>query len=196
MPPRLRGRGGFRADGVVKYATAPRLLQPTTIGELDGTPTPRIESVARFFRSAGFPTALSSNMDAWLKTHEAWISPLANAIYAAGGDAHALARDRPLLRSYVRAMREGFAVLDELGVPLTPPKFRLLRAMPDLLLVPALARVLDTRLVEVLATAHASAAREEMAVLAREFAALADAAHVRTPAMDELASAATACTHQ
>jgi hypothetical protein len=33
-------------------------------------------------------------MDAWLKTHEAWISPLANAIYAAGGDTHALDRGR------------------------------------------------------------------------------------------------------
>jgi 2-dehydropantoate 2-reductase len=184
------GAGGLQADGVVHYTLAPRLLQPTTIGELDGRRTPRLEAIARMLRAAGFPTAISPNMDAWLKTHEAWISPLANAIYAAGGNAHALAHDRQLIHLYLRALREGFAVLAALGVPLTPPKFRLLQMVPEALLARACARLLDTRLVEILATGHANAAREEMTLLTKEFAQLAEAAAVATPAMNALSQLA------
>ena len=180
------GAGGTLDQGVVRYAMAPRLFQPTTIGELDGSKSPRLRRIAAAFREAGLPTRLESHIDAWLKTHEAWVSPFANAIYAAAGSNYTLARSPDALRLLVRAIREGFLVLDQLDVPVTPARFRVLRAVPERLLVTILQGVVGTPAIEVLAARHANAARDEMSTLAAEFAALAERAGVPTPAMNAL----------
>lgn len=180
------GAGGTLDQGVVRYAMAPRLFQPTTIGELDGSESLRLRRIAAAFRDAGLPTRLESHIDAWLKTHEAWVTPFANAIYAAGGSNYTLARSPDALRLLVRAIREGFLVLDQLDVPVTPARFRVLRAVPEPLLVAILRGVVGTPAIEVLAARHANAARDEMSTLAAEFAALAVRAGVSTPAMNKL----------
>ena len=50
----------------------------------------------------------SSNMDAWLKTHVAEISPTATALYMAGLDPGRLARTRDTLVRMLRAIRDGY----------------------------------------------------------------------------------------
>lgn len=50
----------------------------------------------------------SANMDAWLKTHVAEISPTAIAQYVAGLDPGRLARTRDALVLMLRAIREGY----------------------------------------------------------------------------------------
>ena len=81
------GAAGERAsDGTVMATVLPALIQKTTIGELDGHQTPRVRQLAAALQEAGFPTAISSYMDAWLKTYVALVSPIADAFYAAGGD--------------------------------------------------------------------------------------------------------------
>jgi 2-dehydropantoate 2-reductase len=62
------GAGGTRQGSSVHYTIVPGLFQPTTFGEPDGRITPRLQRVAATFHSAGFPVAVSRNMDAWLKT--------------------------------------------------------------------------------------------------------------------------------
>ena len=77
--------GERAADSSVVATVLPALIQKTTIGEIDGRFKPRIRALAAALEEAGFPTALSSRMDAWLKTHVALVSPVADAFYAAGG---------------------------------------------------------------------------------------------------------------
>ena len=79
------GAGGEREDEIIRFRIVAGFIQPTTIGELNGERTPRIRKISTELRSAGFPVSISSNMDAWLKTHLAVVSPVANAIYLAGG---------------------------------------------------------------------------------------------------------------
>jgi 2-dehydropantoate 2-reductase len=88
------GAGGEREGHIVRYIVEPAREQPTTFGELDGDTTPRLKQIAAAFKGAGFPVALSSNMDAWLKTHVAEISPTVGALYMAGVDNYRLARTR------------------------------------------------------------------------------------------------------
>ncbi|MGB5367066.1 MAG: 2-dehydropantoate 2-reductase N-terminal domain-containing protein [Polyangiales bacterium] len=52
----------------IRYLIVPASEQPTTIGELDGTRSPRVEAIANALKAAGFPVSICSNMDAWLKT--------------------------------------------------------------------------------------------------------------------------------
>jgi len=66
------GAGGVLEGGVVRYALIRE--QPTTLGELDGERTLRLRALATMLQSAGFRTALSGNMIAWLKTHAIFVT--------------------------------------------------------------------------------------------------------------------------
>ncbi len=179
------GAGGAREGHVVRYRLAG--VQKTTLGELDGALTPRLRQIAAAFQAAGFPAAICPAMDAWLKTHVALVSPVANAIYAAGGDIYRLARTRDALLLMIRAAREGFRVLRALGVPITPARLRLLERLPEPLLLAILRRGLAQEEAELMLARHANAARDEMGQLADEFQALARQAGVATPMINQLA---------
>lgn len=182
------GAGGARRGHVVRYRILPGWLQPTTIGELDGSRTRRIRTIAAALRGAGFPVQICADMDAWLKTHAAWVSPAANAIYMAGGSNYRLARTRDGVVLMVRAIREGFRVMRAHSIPITPSWLRLYEWLPEPLLVGAWQRVLATPFAETVMAEHANAARDEMAELAADLRALAAGTGVPTPAMECLAA--------
>ncbi len=180
------GAGGRRVDGIVHYKVTPRMLQATTIGELGGNPSERLMEIAQVLSKAGFPVAISRNMDAWLKTHVALVSPIANAIYMAGGSNYRLAHTRDGLVLMVRAIKESLRVLRALNIPITPAKFRLLGWLPEPIIVAVLQKGLNTPQAELVLARHANNARDEMLVLAEEFRALAQRSGLNTPAIDIL----------
>ena len=135
-------------------------------GELDGRPTRRVRLLAAAFKEAGFPTAISSNMDAWLKTHIALVSPIADAVYAAGGELKILANSRFRVIAMLRSIRTAFAALRLQGLPITPARLRRIELLPAWLLVCSCQWALRTSYAEPVVARHATVAREEMAVLA------------------------------
>lgn len=180
------GAGGTRQGGLVRYSVLPGLIQPTTVGELDGRISPRLREIAGILRRAGFPVAVSRRMEAWLKTHAAWVSQVANALYMVGGSNYHLARTRDAVVLMVRAIREGFRMLTALGYPVEPARLRAFEWLPESLLVFAWRRVLATEWAETVMARHACAARDEMKQLADDLQVLARAAPVATPAIDRL----------
>ena len=104
------------ADGVVRYQLVPEAVQPTMLGEADGRLTSRLRQIETAFRGAGFAAQISSNMDAWLKSHAVLISAAANALQMSGCDNRRLARSRDGLVLLVRAAREGFRMLRANGI--------------------------------------------------------------------------------
>ncbi|MBN2548935.1 MAG: ketopantoate reductase family protein [Anaerolineales bacterium] len=180
------GGGGRREGALVRYRQTPRNTQPTTLGELDGQPSLRLHRLANALEGAGMPVAICDNMDAWLKTHVALVSPMANAIYAAGGDNHRLARTRDGLTLMVRAVREGLQVLEAMRVPITPARIKILKWIPEPLIVAVLQRSLGSERALLLLASHANAARDEMTTLADEFQALARRSGLPTPNLDRL----------
>jgi len=180
------GAGGTRVDGVVYYHVVSRLLQPTTFGEPEGDVTHRVEALAQVFKRAGFPTAVCSDMDAWQKTHVAWVSATANGLYVAGGSGDALASRPDVARLTVLAIREGFAVLRALGIPITPAKLRAFERIPLPVLVAVLRAWARTRHFDTIATRHTLAAFDEMEMVSTDFQSLARAVTTATPALDTL----------
>jgi 2-dehydropantoate 2-reductase len=73
------GAGGTLDGPVVRCGLIPQ--QPTTLGELDGGVTVRLKQIESVFGKAGFPTVISRQMDAWLKTHVSFITSVAGALY-------------------------------------------------------------------------------------------------------------------
>src|SRR5215212_647012 len=169
--PCTRVNKGKKKDQAVR----PGWQQKTTFGEPDGRDTPRLARVVAAFGGAGFPVAASPDMDAWLKTHAAWICPISCALYATGGDVHRMARTRDALILTIRSTRENFRALRRLGVPITPPSPNLLALgrMPEPVLAPLLGHLLDTRTAETVVQSHANAARDEVGQLFGELVALA-----------------------
>jgi len=179
------GAAAVVGDHSIRYLIVPAREQPTTIGELDGTRSPRVESIASALGAAGFPVSICSNMDAWLKTHVAEISPTANALYMAGVDANRLARTRDALVLMLRAIREGYSVLSAHGVPITPKSHRIFQWLPEPLLLALMRRMVesDTTSIKI---GHALGARNEMKTIADELRRLAGTTSISTPAMDRL----------
>jgi ketopantoate reductase len=180
---------GYRRGHVVHYLVGakPGKKVMIPIGEVDGCITPRLQQVGRVLASMnGFDAELRTDMDAWLKTHVALLMPsLAPAMRAADRDNLRMARTRDLLVLAVRAIREGFAVLRALGVPLVPGKIRQFGWIPEPIMVWGLQRLLDPR-VRVALFEHADAAQDEIKHLADEFLAFKRQTCVPTPAMDRL----------
>jgi 2-dehydropantoate 2-reductase len=187
------GAGGAYIDGVVRYRIT--AIQKTTIGELDGANSQRIHQISWILQEAGFPTEICSDMDAWLKTHVAMVSPVANAIYMAGGDTYRLSRTRDALVLMVRAIREGLRVLRSLGYPITPFYYGSLDCIPEPLLVFVLKKGMASEAAQLVLARHANAARDEMQVVAYEFKQLAAQSGLATPAIDRLAAYINPETH-
>ncbi len=180
------GAGGAIENGVVRYALAPAFFQPTTLAELDGRESARLKEIKQIFKQAGFPVAVTANMDAWQKTHVAWVSPLAQAIYRAERDGVPLSSSKYILKLTVEAIRESFDVLGKLGIPITPPMLMFWKRLPEWLLVESLAMYARTTHFKTLVLRHSLAARDEMKQLADEFSALARIARHPTPALERL----------
>ncbi len=179
--------GGERRGYVIHYATGLGESRPrATIGETDGGMSLRLNEIARTLEHAGFDVSISSNMDAWLKTHAALVSPIAGALYMAGGDNYRLSRTRDGIVLLVRAFHEGTQVLHALGIPLVPAAARIYELIPEPLMVYGLARLFNTEIAAVMMSAHANAARDEMKQIADEFRQLARTTDVPTPALNRL----------
>jgi 2-dehydropantoate 2-reductase len=181
------GMGGQRKGHVIQYYASPsRAYGRTYLGELDGQASSRIVHIMIALTEARLEPEMVPNMDAWLKAHAALISPLALAVYSAGGDNYRLARTPDGLLLAVRAIKESLGVLRALNIPILPAYFRLVEWLPEPLLVVALRGLFNTRAAESNIAGHANAARDEMWAVADEFANLVKASGRLTTALNQL----------
>jgi ketopantoate reductase len=79
-----------------------------------------MRGLAGAFNSAGFPTKISGDMDAWLKAHAFFVTAVSGAIYMAGGDCRSLSENPTALALMTQGVTEGFATVCRLGLPVTP----------------------------------------------------------------------------
>jgi 2-dehydropantoate 2-reductase len=176
---------GQHEGGLIRYLIIRQ--QRTTLGELDGSRTERLVELAGAFRAAGFPVAFSSDMQSWLKTHAAFVSLVAAAIYVVDGDSAKLAESPDALLLMVRAVRESFRSLATLGIREVPFNLRLLHEyMPEWFAVRYWRQQFSGELGRFSLASHAISARSEMTILAGEVGKLLAASACKTPHADEL----------
>jgi len=177
------GAAAVPHEGAIRYVITSAREQPTTLGELDGSKSARIVSIASALEESGFPVSVSTNIDAWLKTHVAKILPSVCALFQAGGRPEQLAADDEALRLMSRAIREGFQVLRAIGVPITPRNHRVFEWLPEPVLLFAMRRMLGA---ETAATkfGHAEQGRAEWILLRDEFREIIAQAEIPTPSID------------
>lgn len=181
---------GYRRGHVVYYmvGSKPGSNAMIPIGEVDGRITIRLQWVGHILASMdGFDAELRTDMDAWLKTHVAMLMPsLAPAMRAAGRNNVRMAHTRDAIVLAIRAIREGYHVLRELGYPIVPKSARIFERLPEPILVWGFRKRLVDPRVRVAMLEHSEAAQDEIKHLADEFITLKHQTLVPTPAIDRL----------
>jgi len=182
--------GGYFDGPVVRFASEGDEARGLglTLGELDGSTTPRLRAIARAFSAAHIEVAVEPHIDAWLKGHVALVVPILFALNRHGSDNQALARDRATLRLMARAVSEGLGVLRELGHPITPFRLKSIAWMPLFASAFVFSKIIGSPFAKVAFVGHSTNAAAEFELLAGEFRTLIDASGLTTPALDELCS--------
>ena len=168
---------------VVQYKTGEKTS--ISIGELDGGVSERLTWITELLEGAGFNVVANRDMEAWLKYHAVVILSLACAYFKAGRDVKGLTGDRESMTDAIKAMREGFSVLKELGYPFAMEGLKRLEGLPMMLAVPYLRRELNKAELEYVLT-RGEAMRGELEVLDEEFTKLKASTSIQAPTYDEL----------
>jgi 2-dehydropantoate 2-reductase len=173
------GAAGGIEDGVDRYVEIPE--QPTIVETV-------ATDLAETFRDAGFHTVTERDVDSWLRRHAVFVTAAVGALYEAGIDTRRLSSDRSRLRVFVRAVREGWAAMDDLGVAPPPLALRaIFRWVPLPFAVRYWGQLLASPRGEYYFARHARHAAREMAVLAADVRALVP--EISMPHWDRLRAA-------
>jgi 2-dehydropantoate 2-reductase len=167
--PAFAGAGGRIEKGVLYFQLTPKIIQPTTFGEINGEKTTRIRGLAEIFNAGKVPYSISKNIEAWQKSHIAMVVSLAKGFYCAGGDNYTTAKNKKALRMSSLSARENFEALKRIGVPIIPAKLNIFRICPLWLMDFALGLVFNTKFAETVMSSHAIIAKDEMLLLEKRF---------------------------
>ena len=183
------GGGGSRMNHVVHYVDSEKLngkRMSITIGEIDDEIRERTKQIQNLFETSGVPVNIVEEMDSWLKYHVAFVLPIAGALLKCG-DNYKLAKDNKIIRTYLRAVKEGVRVLKALGYTKNYNfKLKLFYLLPEKVLIKILKQVFNSKFAEVAMMMHLNSAMDEMLELTNEFKTLIDQTSVKTPNLDEL----------
>ena len=184
----FQSSGGRRENGKVIsiHVGISKLAGSMTVGSLESTPA-YITLLQQSFAATHYRLNESSNMDAWLKCHVAFIMPIAFACYYSGGDLRKIAWDSRFLNKMIDCMDEAYQVIEACGYPIEPKgdqDFVRQQRFKCLLMLRVLAA---TPIGKLACSDHAMAAQAEMKRLYDDFCALKKQAQIATPAWDELA---------
>lgn len=166
--PAFPGAGGSIRDGILDAGLTPRLIQPTTFAEIDGSRTKRIDTLKRILTRAGIPCQIVPDMHAWQICHLAMVVPLADAYYMVA-DPKAVHRDKAVMRKTAQTLYDNFAQLKSRGDAISPPKLNLFRLCPVGLMVRILPFVYNSAFGDRFMYQHAMKAKEEMDALNKQF---------------------------
>jgi 2-dehydropantoate 2-reductase len=179
------GAGGTRDGHIVRYALIAQ--QPTTMGEMGGRRSARLRVLTAAFREAGFPTKISRDMDAWLKTHAFFVTAVCGAIYLSGGDCGRLSKDDATLSLMTKGVREGFAAVRALGLPVTPFPLKVLFAwLPLRFAIRYWRRFFASKVADVVFGQHARIAAREMRDVASDCRMLLEQSGAKASALLKL----------
>lgn len=171
--PGFPGSGGKIENGIVCYEIVSGLIQPTTLGEINGSISKRIKELRTILKNAGFKVSISKNMDAWQKTHVALVGPLGDVIYFDGGNNYSVAKNSPAIKLMNLSLKENFNFLKDSGIGIVPSKLSIIRLMPLWILNIIMKFAFNTKWAETVISNHALNARNEMKVISNEFMELA-----------------------
>jgi 2-dehydropantoate 2-reductase len=163
--------------------------QKTTIGDIDGNITDLTTEIKEILARAGFKVAVSTNMQAWLKTHAVFLTCVAAAIMKENGDSIQLGKNKSSVQMMVKSINEGFRACQKLGMPIAPANLKIIfMTMPQWFSVWYWQKAMQGKTGTLAMAPHANAAKGEMQLLGRKILDIVHLSSVPTPTLDNLLS--------
>ena len=144
--------GGRDADGIhcvisgMKYSHTP-------IGEMNGEITPRVRKLAKALDEARLKPVLSRQILLWIITHYAAAAGLTAGILNAGS-ASKFVNDSAIIRTTIRAIREGFAICLKRGYNAKSEKANKLYQLPLFISVPIAKKIYSNEALQLMFDGH------------------------------------------
>lgn len=181
------GAGGTYNNDQIDYVQIKE--QKTTIGDIDGNITDLTREIKEILERAGFKVAVSTNMQAWLKTHAVFVACVAAAIIKENGDSIQLGKNRSSVQMMVKSINEGFRACEKLGMPIAPTNLKtIFMTMPQWFSVWYWQKAMQGKTGTLAMAPHANAAKEEMQLLAKKVLDIVHSSPAATPTLDNLLS--------
>ena len=166
--PAFPGAGGSIKEEVLDASLTPRLIQPTTFGEISGEKTERTKALSTLFRKANIPYQKVKDMHLWQLCHLAMVVPIADAYYEAENPEEA-GRERQVMQKTARRLKRNFRFLKRHYGQLSPGKMNLFLPAPLPVLTAALSFTFESAFGNKFMYQHAVKAPDEMRQLHKEF---------------------------
>ena len=164
--PAFPGAGGRIINDVLDAALTPKLIQPTTFGEINGAVTNRIQELDKIFHKAGIPTQIVPDMHAWQICHLAMVVPIADAYYMTDKPEH-VHRNRKIMKQTAKSLHDGFIHLKHAGIKISPVKMNIFRFCPTAIIAAVLPLIYRSQFGNRFMYQHAIKAKGEMKELHR-----------------------------
>lgn len=166
--PAFPGAGGSFDNGILKAALTPRIVQPTTFSEIDGSKTKRLLKLAKLLNESGIPYQIVKDMHQWQLCHLAMVVPIADAYYEAQNPKEVW-REREIMAKTAKRMKRNFNLLHDSGITLSPEKLNIFRYFPVFILKIGLTIIFKSNFGNVFMYRHSINAPDEMRRLHTQF---------------------------
>ena len=176
--------GGRDMDGI-RCVISGMKYSHTPIGELSGEITPRVREIAQALEDAHLKPVISGRILLWIITHYAVATGLTAGILSAGNAARFVA-DSAVIRTAIRAIREGFAICLKLGYDAKTEKANKLYQLPLFIGVPIAKKIYSNEALQLMFDGHMNHSPEEIRQMIEDMIAYGIKCGVATPNLIKL----------
>ena len=165
--PAFPGAGGSIDNGILNAALTPKIIQPTTFGEISKRKTDRIAELAEIFRKSHIPYQIVSDMHNWQISHLGMVVPIADAYYMSSSP-ETVYENKAIMKKTAKQMKDNFKILAKHKI-LSPFKFYLFMICPTWVFTIILSAVFKSKFGHKFMYEHSMNAPQEMRQLHTEF---------------------------
>lgn len=165
--PAFPGAGGSIDDGVLNATLTPRIIQPTTFGEIGGVNSERQQKLSEIFKRSHIPYQIVPNMYFWQLSHLGLVVPLADAYYLSQNPKQVY-RDKKIMKTTAFMIKRNFRILARQNI-LSSLKFYIFRYIPLGIMQRALSLIYKSDFGNKFMYQHSMKAPEEMHRLHQDY---------------------------
>ena len=165
--PAFPGAGGSIDNGILNASLTPKIIQPTTFGEISKRKTDRIAELAEIFRKSHIPYQIVSDMHNWQISHLGMVVPIAAAYYMSSSP-ETVYENKAIMKKTAKQMKDNFKILAKHKI-LSPFKFYLFMICPTWVFTIILSAVFKSKFGHKFMYEHSMNAPQEMRQLHTEF---------------------------
>lgn len=181
--------GGREADGIYCVISGMKYSH-TPIGEVNGAITPRVRKIVQALEGASLKPVASRQILLWIISHYATAAGLTAGILSAGSAAK-FVNDLSIIRTTIRAIREGFSICLKRGYDAKAEKANKLYQLPLFFSVPIAKKIYSNEALQLMFDGHVRHSPEEVRQMLEDLIAYGVKYGVVTPNLIKLKEVAS-----